>query len=93
MKSALQREPQQTETRPVEYAVPEVNIFETGEGYVLQAEMPGVTREGLEIMLEGSEITILGHPHDTTLPGEVLFRESQPRTFRRVFELDPEVGS
>ena len=28
---------------------PEVNIFETPEGYLLEGEMPGVTRDGLEI--------------------------------------------
>jgi HSP20 family molecular chaperone IbpA len=53
----------QTEQRPAtatrqerEYVSPEVNIFETKEGYVLEAEMPGVNKEGLEITLEGNEI-------------------------------------
>jgi len=34
---------------------PNVNIFETQEGYVLQAEMPGVGKDGLEVTLEGTE--------------------------------------
>lgn len=93
MKSVLQHEPQNVEARPVEYAAPEVNIFETEEGYVLQAEMPGVTKDGLEILLEGSQITLVGHPQDTAPPGEVLFRESHRRDFRRVFELDPAIDA
>jgi HSP20 family molecular chaperone IbpA len=32
-----------------EFVAPEVNIFETKDGYVLEAEMPGVNKEGLEI--------------------------------------------
>lgn len=93
MKSAIQHEPQSVETRPVEYAAPEVNIFETKEGYVLQAEMPGVTRDGLEILLEGSQITLVGHPQDTMPPGQILFRESHRRDYRRVFELDPAIDA
>ena len=42
-------ENQTTNTRPVrdDYVAPNVNIFETPEGYVLQAEMPGVAKDGL----------------------------------------------
>jgi len=76
-----------------EFVTPEVNIFETGEGYVLEAEMPGVNKEGLEITLEGNEITIVGHRAPELMPGEPLFRESQPRDFRRVFELDPVIDT
>src|SRR5580765_379688 len=52
MKAALQRE---TRTDgPKTYVSPQVNIFETKDGYVLEAEMPGVNKEGLEITLEGT---------------------------------------
>lgn len=79
--------------RPVEFVTPEVNIFETAEGYILEAEMPGVSKEGLEITLEGTEITIIGHRHHEPVPGEALFRESYPADFRRVFELDPAIDT
>ena len=39
-----------------EYVAPEVNIFETEDGYVVEAEMPGVNKEGLEITVEGNEV-------------------------------------
>ncbi|HEV2395284.1 MAG TPA: Hsp20/alpha crystallin family protein [Verrucomicrobiae bacterium] len=89
----------QKEQRPVnaerstEYVSPEVNIFENKDGYVLEAEMPGVNKGGLEITLEGNEITITGHRTEEALPGNPLFRESQNGGFRRVFELDPAIDT
>lgn len=91
---------QQKETRPAsdrtsrqEYVSPVVNIFETKDGYVLQAEMPGVTKEGLEITLEGTEITIVGRRNVEPLPGNPLFRETREADYQRVFELDPAIDT
>jgi len=72
---------------------PEVNICETKDGYVLQAEMPGVNKEGLEITLEDNELTIVGHRRVDPLSGEALFRESRDADYRRVFELDPAIDT
>src|ERR1051326_9025193 len=63
------------ESRREEYVAPQVNIFENKEGYVLEAEMPGVNKEGLEITLEENEITIVGHRQAESTPGQPLFRE------------------
>ena len=93
MKATVQNETRTTNQRPSESTSPEVNIFESGDGYVLEAEMPGVNKEGLEIMLDGTEITIVGHRHVVPLGGNVLFRESQNWDYRRVFELDPAIDT
>lgn len=93
MKTTAQREPRVSTERPMEFISPEVNIFETKDGYVLQAEMPGVNKEGLEILLEGNEITLVGHRHVEPLKGEPLFRESGEADYRRVFELDPAIDT
>jgi len=76
-----------------QYVAPEVNLYETKEGYVLQAEMPGVNRQGLEITLEGNEITLVGRRNTEVEKGEVLFRERGTADFRRVFELDPAIDT
>src|SRR5215471_3359862 len=76
-----------------EYVSPEVNIFETEDGYVLEAEMPGVSKAGLEITLEGNEMTIVGHRQPESTNGELLFRERHLADYRRVFELDPAVDT
>lgn len=99
MKVTMQREqgaPAQTNDanrRPAEYLAPEVNIYETKEGYVLEAEMPGVSKDGLEITLEGTEITITGHRSAEAMRGEALLRESSNHEYRRVFDLDPAIDT
>jgi HSP20 family protein len=86
---------QTTRNRPVreEYIAPNVNIFETQEGYVLQAEMPGVGKDGLDITIEGSEVTITGRRNPEPVRGEALFRERNTADYRRVFELDPAIDT
>ncbi|SRR5713101_894318 len=95
MKATLQKETRAASDRAPrqEFISPEVNIFETKDGYVLEAEMPGVNKEGLEITLEGTEITIVGRRHNDAVNGEALFRESRVADYRRVFELDPAVDT
>ena len=94
MKTTLQKEvetPARTERQ--EYVLPEVNIIEEKDGYTLEAEMPGVNKDGLEILLEGNELTLVGHRARPSVSGELLFRESQTADFRRVFELDPAIDT
>lgn len=95
MTTTVQKEtPKTPELVPVaEYLVPHVNIFETPAGYVLEAEMPGVSKDGLEITLENNEITIVGRRTEEPAPGETLFSERRKAGFRRVFELDPAIDT
>ncbi len=95
MKTTVQRESRQTTERAPrqEFALPEVNIFETKDGYILEAEMPGLNKDGLEITLEGNEITILGRRTNEAVGGTPLFCESQNVDYRRVFELDPAIDT
>jgi HSP20 family protein len=93
MNATMQKEPRTTSDQATPYVSPEVNILETKDGYVLEAEMPGVSKAGLEITVEGTEITITGHRQVEPLPGEALFRESNNADYRRVFELDPAIDT
>ena len=79
--------------RREQYVAPQVNIFEAKDGYTLEAEMPGVNKDGLEITLEGNEITIVGRRQAESASGQLLFRESRVADFRRVFELDPAIDT
>lgn len=95
MKTTLQKETNEAPVRAErqEYVLPEVNIFEEKDGYTLEAEMPGVNKDGLEVLLEGNELTIVGHRQHAAVAGELIFRESQTADFRRVFELDPAIDT
>jgi HSP20 family protein len=93
MKATVQREPRTNAERGVEYITPEVNIVESKDGYVLEAEMPGVNKEGLEITLEGNEMTLVGRRRTEPVNGQVVFRETHDAEYRRVFELDPAIDT
>jgi len=88
----------QTENRPpvettprVSFITPLANILETPEGYILEAEMPGVTTDGVEVLVENGELTLIGHRMPFEVKGRELFRESRRFDYRRVFELDPSI--
>lgn len=92
---ALAKSPAETSAAAAErvtYQLPAVNIYETEEGYTLEADMPGVNKDGLEIFLEQNELTLLGRRAATT-PDTAHYRESGDGDFRRVFELNPEIDT
>lgn len=79
-------------TRPAASAgvYPLMNLYETSEGYVLTAELPGVRPEDIEISLDGERVTIRGkreidYPKDEKT--SLHRRERQSGLFRRSFEL------
>ena len=90
-KAVRENQPQAAPQRPSLY--PHVNIVETKEGYVLEAEMPGVNKNGLEVLLEGNELTIVGRREHPVQNAEPLYRESRDRDFRRAFVLDPVIDT
>jgi HSP20 family protein len=88
------KEPRTTNTGSSNgYVLPNVNILENKDGYVLQAEMPGVNKDGLDLTLEGNELTIEGRRGEEFVKAELLYRESRPLNYRRTFELDPAIDT
>ena len=77
----------------VNYVTPFANIVETTDGYVLEAEMPGVTKDGLEITVENGQLFIVGRRASVEQKGRELFRESRGLDYRRVFELDSSIDA
>jgi HSP20 family protein len=83
----------QNGTNRVNYLTPLANILESKDGYVLEAEMPGVNKDGLEVTVENGELTIVGRRATVEKRGRELYRESRAFDFRRTFELDPSVDT
>jgi len=77
----------------VNYLTPLANILESKDAYVLEAEMPGVNKDGLEITVENGELTIVGRRAAVEVRGRELYRESRATDFRRSFELDPSIDT
>lgn len=83
------------ETMPAErsFVVPRVDITETAEAYHLEADMPGVSRENLELLLEGNELTLVGRRTRVTDDASLLHGESAALDYRRTFVLDPVIDT
>ena len=77
----------------ISYVVPATNIAETPEGYLLEAEMPGVLKDGLEVSVGDGELTIIGRRSSEERRGVALHRESRLADYRRIFELDPSIDT
>jgi len=75
-----------------QFVATSASVLEEGDGYVLQVEMPGVNKEGLEISIENNELTIIGRRSLPTVEGTLIHHESRRENFRRTFELDPSIN-
>jgi HSP20 family protein len=79
------------ETRSQErYVTPPVDIYETADGLVVKADLPGVAREGLDVRVENNSLTIRGKAAHAA-PGDPIYREYGLLNFFRQFELNDRV--
>lgn len=73
------------------YLTPPTNIREDKDGYLVEAEMPGVSKDGLEITVANGELVIVGRRSQAQPGGQLVYRESRGFDYRRAFELDPSI--
>ena len=69
--------------------VPPVDIYETDDCYILNAEVPGVAREDIHVEASGSDLTIRGKRRADALCAEENYHrlEGMRGEFRRTFSL------
>lgn len=79
-------------TRPVRPLVPPVDIYEDEEKITLLADMPGVTKDGLDVRIDKNVLTIKGTMADI-VPEDIkpLYIEFGGKEYLRAFTLGPEV--
>lgn len=75
----------------VAYATPRVNLHQSADGYTLEVELPGVSREGLEISVDDGQLVITGQRAPGEQSGKAVYRERTATAYRRVFDLDPSI--
>jgi len=79
------------ETRSQErYITPPVDIYETPNGLVVTADLPGVAKDGLDVRVENNLLTIRGKASHAA-PGDPVYREYGLVNFFRQFELNDKV--
>jgi len=83
--------PAESNQRPVS---PAVDIFEDAGGITLLADMPGVSKERLDVKLDGDNLSIEGHV-EMDLPADMraLWAEVNMPRFRRTFTLSRELDA
>jgi HSP20 family protein len=73
---------------------PSVDIFETGEGIVLQADMPGVSKDRLSLRVEGNNLVVEGSigiaPQEQMT---ALYADVRSTVYRRSFALSNELDA
>jgi HSP20 family protein len=83
--------PSREETRTKEqYMSPPVDIYETEEGLVVKADLPGVAKENMDIRVENNLLTIRANAAHVA-PGDPIYREYELVNFFRQFELSEKV--
>jgi HSP20 family protein len=80
-------------TQAEQFIAPSASVTEIADGYMLEIEMPGVKKDGLEISFENNELTIIGRRSLPAVEGTPIHHESRQENFRRTFELDPSINA
>jgi HSP20 family protein len=75
------------------FVMPFVDVQSTEEGFVLQAEMPGVNKTGIEVTVENGDLILVGHRQSLDVSGDPVYLERWPSDYRRVYELDPSIDT
>jgi HSP20 family protein len=82
------------QSAPVERRVftPPIDIYETDEGLVLRADLPGMTAETLDLQVQDNKLTLFGRA-EAELPsdGALRHQEFESGDFLRSFILSDEV--
>src|SRR5919109_177172 len=86
------QKPQMTEsTRHQDrYVAPPVDIYETRDGLVVLADLPGVAKEALDVRVDKNILTIRGQARHA-MPSDMTYREYELVNFFRQFELNEQV--
>jgi HSP20 family protein len=74
--------------------LPAVDVFEDAAGITLLADMPGVSKEQLELKVEGDSLLIEGGVQPRTPDGlEAIYAELRAPRYRRSFALSRELDT
>ncbi|MDD2706587.1 MAG: Hsp20/alpha crystallin family protein [Verrucomicrobiae bacterium] len=84
--------PMTANTADTVFVAPPVNICETNDAILVEAEMPGVDKNGLEVSIDGDELVIHGKRDIKPESGEPVWREIPLHHYRRVFSLGDHIN-
>ena len=91
------KKPQELETRRVReiagaLIAPPVDIYETDDAIIVEADMPGVDRAGVDVQIDKGLLTLVGRVTRRPIEGVTqLYEEIVPGDFSRAFTLGEDV--
>ena len=76
--------------------VPAIDVYETADRYVVAAEVPGMTRDQIDLVVEDSRLTIRGHRVDKSASAAAAVHFHQVERghgpFARTFEFASKIN-
>lgn len=81
------------DVRRLEFVTPRADLHHNADTYTLELEMPGVTKEGVELTVDNGKLTIVGDRRAGTQAGKAIYSERPAAAYRRVFDLDPSIDT
>lgn len=85
----LQQRLERLSSHHLDVWTPAIDVYETASSFVVTAELPGLTREQVDLAFEDTRLTIRGHRSDRAAAGDVLHFHQVERghgSFVRTFE-------
>lgn len=80
--------------QPPRAVLPAVDVFEDESGITVLADMPGVSKDELDLKVEGDTLSIEGGVHTLAPEGlEALYAELRVPRYRRTFALSRELDT
>jgi HSP20 family protein len=85
----LQQRLERLANQHVEAWTPAIDVYETDGAFIVTAEVPGLTREQVDLVFEATRLTLHGHRSDRATAGDVVRFHQVERghgSFSRTFE-------
>ncbi len=91
---SVAKQEQRQPTKPAATILPDVDVWEDADGITLTADLPGVSKEGLNVRVDNDTLLIEGEASLDMPEGmEAVYAELRTPHFRRSFALSGELDA
>lgn len=92
--STLQAQTQRRQQQVERTITPRASVYETDDEVVLELEMPGVTRENINVNVDNDELSVSGRRVAPVDEGyEMIYQERLPLSYKRSFVLSDRIDA
>ncbi len=78
-------------TNNTKFLRPAASVIEKADGFLIEADLPGVAKEGIQLNVENDILTIQGIRKEASPAGRSIHKESRSLDYRRAFTLGREI--